>query len=537
MGDESPQYADQIIDDAVEDELIRQIGRDRLVDKAANHQLQSSDWTDGRTAPLPLIRDKLPASPYPMATLGPLEDAARAIQDMTQAPEALAAQSVLGVASLAFQGFADVQLHHDDKARAPLSLFLLTVCESGERKSACDKLAMQPVRAFEERLQGERQQDVLGFQNEHAVYAERRKQILKQLKTPQAAIEARRLLDELGPEPEPPLGASIVASDPTIEGIVKNLHGLRASLGLFSDEAGAFIGGHAMNKDNALKTAAKLSKFWDGTAIDRWRAEDGNSLYLGRRLSCHLMAQDIAAQGFLADPVMNGQGLLARFLIVQPTSKIGYRLKDEQEASSAPAHYRFHLKIMDALLADLPLAKDTKNQLEPRLLELSPDARTCLRDFARQVETDQRPEGVLEDYRAFASKSAEHAARLAGVLTLYENLSATQISEEMMRNAVELMQHYLKEAQRLTGGVGVAQEIVDAEKLRVWLIEKWPHEHISASDAIQKGPLKRGYSTKTIRHLLEVLAAHDWLVKQPQGALIDGAKRKEAWRVRRRKSK
>ena len=38
--------------------------------------------------------------------------------------------------------------------------------------------------------------------------------------------------------------------------------------------------------------------------------------------------------------------------------------------------------------------------------------------FARQVEKAQAPGGPFEDARAFASKTAEHAARIAAVLTI-----------------------------------------------------------------------------------------------------------------------
>ncbi|ACT59330.1 YfjI family protein [Hirschia baltica] len=514
------------------DEILNHALRVQAGDKTA---IQQTQWSHGEFPPSPLLREKPPAAPFPIDALGPLSDAARAIEDMTQAPSALAAQSVLGVASLAVQGFADVQLHHSGSARGPLNLFLLTICESGERKSGCDKLAMGPVRSFEAKLQSDRQSEMQSFQNQQAVFMERRKNILRNLKSTDAAVQAKRDLDALGPEPEPPLSPSIVASDPTIEGVIKNLHCMHPSLGLFSDEAGAFIGGYAMNKDNALKTAAKLSKFWDGAAIDRWRAEDGSSLFLGRRLCCHLMAQEIASASFLADPVMNGQGLLARFLIVQPASTIGFRLRDSFCASSVTALSRFHLRISDILHADLPLAENTRNQLEPRLLELSGDAKDRLKAFAQDIEKSQQPDGTLEGLRAFASKSAEHTARLAGIMTLYADLRSTSVEGPTMENAITLVRYYINEAERLTGGAGLTRDIINAEKLRLWLINKWPHDHVSATDALQRGPLKRGFSASDIRALLEVLQAHDWIVKENRGAIIDGQKRREAWRIRRAK--
>lgn len=60
----------------------------------------------------PLHREVPPPRPFPMQALGPLLQAAEAIQARTQVPPALAAQSVLAAATLAVQAHADVQLPH-----------------------------------------------------------------------------------------------------------------------------------------------------------------------------------------------------------------------------------------------------------------------------------------------------------------------------------------------------------------------------------------------------------------------------------------
>jgi hypothetical protein len=59
--------------------------------------------------PQPLIREMPEADPYPMEALGPLRSAAEAIADMTEAPDALCAASVLAAAALGSQGLRDVE--------------------------------------------------------------------------------------------------------------------------------------------------------------------------------------------------------------------------------------------------------------------------------------------------------------------------------------------------------------------------------------------------------------------------------------------
>jgi hypothetical protein len=70
----------------------------------------------------------------------------------------------------------------------------------------------------------------------------------------------------------------------------------RPSIGLFHDDGGEFIGGHAMNSDNKLKTASGLSKLWDEGVFDRVRAGDGASKHYGKRLAMHLMIQPLCFQ-------------------------------------------------------------------------------------------------------------------------------------------------------------------------------------------------------------------------------------------------
>ena len=109
-----------------------------------------ADGTTTATAPMeapqPLVREIAEPEPFPMSALGPLREAAEAARDCTQCPPALAAQSTLAVASLAAQGLHDVETL---SGQAVLSMFLMTVAKSGERKSSTDKLLMRPVAAFE----------------------------------------------------------------------------------------------------------------------------------------------------------------------------------------------------------------------------------------------------------------------------------------------------------------------------------------------------------------------------------------------------
>ena len=96
-------------------------------------------------------------------------------------------------------------------------------------------------------------------------------------------VGIKQALLELGPEPEPPLEGQFVTEEPTYEGIFKLLQYGQPSIGIFSAEGGRFIGGHAMSKENQLKTATGLSSLWDGSPMTRTRSGDGCKTLYGRR--------------------------------------------------------------------------------------------------------------------------------------------------------------------------------------------------------------------------------------------------------------
>ena len=91
-----------------------------------------------------------------------------------------------------------------------------------------------------------------------------------------------------------------LVGDPTYEGLVKAFIKGHPSVLILSDEAGVILGGYTFNKDNRIKTAAGLSKVWDGSPINRTRGGDGTQTLRGRRSALHLMVQPIVVEPLLS---------------------------------------------------------------------------------------------------------------------------------------------------------------------------------------------------------------------------------------------
>lgn len=478
--------------------------------------------------PQPLVREIAAGAAYPVNALGPLCPAVEAVQGITQAPVAIPAQSALAVASLAVQAFADVDTLGGPR---PVSLYALTIARSGERKSACDAPLISALREHEREQATAQSEEMKRWRNAHAVWESTHKKIVAELSTAKSKgkeAAAGADLDALGPEPEAPPSADRTVSEPTFEGLTKLFTTGQPSLGLFSDEGGQFLGGHAMSSDHRQKTLAALNDLWQGNPIRRTRAGDGHATLYGRRLAVHLMVQPVVARAFMSDPLAAGTGFLPRFLICEPPSTIGARMqanarRDDVSLSS------FTARLRGILGRPLPMDPETR-ELEPRTLQLAPEARELLVGFADAIEGEQAPGGDLAHIIGAASKAAEQAARIAGVLTLWRDLDAMQVAPGDMADAIALAQFYLSEASRLASAATVSVEIDRAESLRQWLFESWTEPEIMVRDVVRCGPNPLRESPKA-RAALGILEKHGWIIRLEPGTEVRGAARKEAWAI------
>ena len=478
--------------------------------------------------PQPLYRELPVGDPYPVDMLGPLAEVAKAVADVTQAPVGVAGQSALAAASLAVQAFGDVETL---AGHSPVSIFALTVAQSGERKSGCDKKLTGAIQEFERLEVDQYKIDYADFDAASKLWDAKQSRLIRDAAgTGDKAVSALADLEAQPPRPVAPLSPYRIAGDPTLEGLLKHLANAQPSAGIFSDEGGGFIGGYAMNSDNRLKTVAGLSKLWDGAPVNRTRAGDGVSTLYGRRVAAHLMLQPVAAAPLLSDPVANQQGFLARFLISMPPSTIGTRLRVGHDAASDTAIDRYSDRIASALRSEPVMREGTTNELAPRVIPLAAEARALLLKYHRETELAQAAGGELETVRPFASKSAEQACRIAGVLALYRGLSVSEVSLDDMASGVAIASHHLEEARRLSNTAEIAAETLLADRLREWLQTKWAEDFVTIKAVSNYGP-NQIRERKAAKKLIPILEDHGWLIAEPGGAVVKGEKARTAWRV------
>ena len=474
----------------------------------------------------PLFRSSPPPEPFPMMALGALRPAAEALHVITQAPEAMCAQSVLAAATLACQPHADVVL--PSGSTRPLTSFFVTIAESGERKSTVDRLALRPVIDLEEELRQRHDGERTAFAAERTAWEVARDEA-KKLGKKGGAKAVRDALLANGPEPRPPASPMLLIADPTPEGLTMHLADGKPWGGVFTAEGGALIGGHAFSDEARMRTGALFNALWDGDPIRRRRVGTGSSFLPGRRCAMHVMMQPVAADRLLCDKMLEGLGLLARMLIAAPQSTAGGRMFREPTTAAKLARADYAAR-MAALLRLEPVMDG--DALKPMTIAMHPDASALWVRFHDHVEAQLGDGGAYRSIRGFGAKMAEHAGRLAAVLAFFERGSTNSLVEidaTEMAGGIDLAQYYAGEMLRLIGGAEVAGELRTAQAVLDWLRAQ-PQRRFHLAELYQRGP-------SSIRNAaaagaaMAVLVDHGHARKLDGGAEIDGIRRRDAWEV------
>ncbi|WHS61135.1 YfjI family protein [Pseudomonas sp. G2-4] len=442
--------------------------------------------------PRPLIESNSLAQPYPVQALGGiLGPAVERMAEVIGVPQALAAQSVLAASALATQGHAGLQL---DGRNYPLSLYLITVAASGDRKTATDRFALLPARQWE-REQWQRYREQL------ARYRAAQRQA-QRINPADPDFKNDVLRDA---EPSAP---RLITTDPTIEALIKGLCHDLPSMGLFCDEGGQFLGSSTMSRDNRLKAVTTLSSLWDGSPIDRARSMAGESLRAyDRRVSLHLMLQPYLAMQLLSDPLLQGQGILGRCLMTWPTSLAGQRSYQAVDLSKDAALKRYHRRLSALFYQPWSLSADGALQLLP--LSLSPLARRRWIDLHDAIEAQMGEFGELASVRPSGSKAADNLLRVAGILAVVEESSVVEVDH--IQRASTLVGYYLTEIQRLTEREPVCRVKEEADRLLRWLqVKEW--KRFSIRDLNRNGPRFARKSSRHATKLLVELLDHQWLI-------------------------
>lgn len=312
-------------------------------------------------------------------------------------------------------------------------------------------------------------------------------------------------------KPQEPPRANITFSEPTAEGIWHHFTQGKPTAGLFSDEGISFFGGHGMTNDAKGRMIFMLSKFWDGDPITRTRGSQGESGTLaGRRLSTHLMVQPIVANQVLSDPLLQGQGFIARFLICNEKSIAGTRFLSGRDLTKGtnndPLIGRYWKHLSKLIERPLPMDFQT-GELELATMMLSGDAFNTWVALHDGIEKEISAGGTYEIIKTFACKAAEHAARIAAILAFVEQVQNPTVQH--VERAAKIISYYLHSILVYVQNAGQEENDLLAGDLLTWIINRGGK--ISSDEFKKITPVSIRHAKKAraiLKHLVEAGYLH-----------------------------
>ncbi len=461
---------------------------------AARAQSAPAADSAGWPEPQPLTA-RIRPEPYPADALPDgIRAAVQEVAAFVQAPFPLVASSALGALSLAAQARADVK--RADRLQGPSGLFMLTVADSGERKTTCDGFFTQAIRGYEAE-QAELAKPALKQHSAAiAAWTAEREGILSAIKDAgkksKPADKLRADLAELEHEkPEPPRVPRLVHGDATPEALTWDLATRWPSAGIVSSEAGAIFGSHGMGRESIMRNLGILNQLWDGVPQHFARRTSESYTVRGARLTVALQVQEATLREFFgrSGALVRGSGFLARFLVAWPESTQGQRPFAEAPASW-PALAAFNRRIA-AILAE-PLAIDDDGVLTPPVVGFTAEARRDWIAFHDAVESELGDGGELQDVRDVASKTADNAARLAALFHAFAG-GAGAIGGDALAGARRIVAWHLNEARRFFGELALPSELADAARLDAWVIGQCRRDgvqEVGRREAQRRGPVR-----------------------------------------------
>lgn len=463
-----------------------------IENNAPARDTEGNDWPE----PQPMAA-KVEALPYPIDALPTTVRAAvEEVAGYVKAPLAMVASSALAAMSVAIQAHVDVK--RAEKLLGPTGLFLLTIADSGERKSSCDDYFTKPIHDYEAAEAKAGKAILKDYKVKYEAWETKigglKDQLRQRAKSGKPTHDVEAALRELEHEkPESVRLPRLLYTDATPEALGYGLAKQWPSGAVISSEAGIVLGSHGMGKDSAMRNMGLMNQLWDGKSLKIERRSTESYTVRGARLTMALQVQELTLREFLArtGSLARGTGFFARFLLAVPESTQGFRFFSEAPVNW-PHLMAFHQRITAILQQPVPM--DDEGALTPPQLPLTTEAKASWVVFHNAIESELHNGGALYAVRDIASKSADNAARLAALFHIFEG-GGGAIGAAALEGACRLAVWHLNEARRFFGELALPAELANAARLDTWLIAHCQRErtHFVGKNHIrQYGPLRDG---------------------------------------------
>ncbi|WP_440454956.1 DUF3987 domain-containing protein [Psychrobacter sp. ASPA161_9] len=466
--------------------------------------LQADAWDE----PESLSNDPSKPTPYPInAFTGLLRRVIEAVAYYAQVPLAMAGQCVLGALAHMGQRFIDAPMGH---GHMPASLILITEGESGSGKTQAMGLTHFKIKEYERQQYASYLDDIAAWESE------------------KAGLKGKELASFLDENPKP-YNPKNLFDDATIEPILDRfISGDMSNASWTTDEAGQFFNGHTMTGDTAGSALSAITKLYSDGEVSRLRSQ--KSAYAtpqtdahGVRMTLLLQGQRVVLEQALTDPLMNGQGFLARALIACPEDLRGQRTWDDEQRRNESPYDNPHLveywlrcqTLLDPLPTNLP--NDSIGNPHRIKMQWTDGAEQIFYKHMQAIENRQAQGQTFEYLKAYASRMAENASRIASLTAFFEERKI--ITADDITRAFMLVEYSTAERLRYLDAAPTGEQNY-SEKLSIWLVDKAkgknPHK-LGRTYIANNAPNPMRKNTKLLQNELDKLESAKHIRQEMEG--------------------
>lgn len=403
---------------------------------------------------VPTNLDGFPLDALPQA----LHDSIAEVHAKTQAPIPMIVASALGALSLALQGCLNVKspLGH----LTPTSLYFVTLADSAQQKTECDRYFMHGIHDVHHRLHAEDKITCDQYVKAQTAWKKSRQNekhqraayLINDPCTPEMVVQ----------KPVRPPQINMIASDINPAAIRKNIQERCPFSSLLSNNADMVF------KSKSTSGFTLFNTLWGGRCAED--APKSRTAVKDARFTLSLTIKPDTLVDFLKVGLgeEHPNELLARSLVCWPT-QVPKRL-----ASTGEVHAESAVQHLQSQLADcIEESWQRFQKIQPLDTAVCTDlAASEWQDFIHVTEHASAPGSEFHGIAAAVAKSGDNALRLAALFSQFQ-ADPRLIEASTMRQAVRVMTWYLREYKRLFGWKTVLTNTgLDMHRMREHLRQK-----------------------------------------------------------------
>lgn len=358
------------------------------------------------------------------------------ICDLAQCHKDMVEVSTLGMLSLAIQDFITVE--KPGIGVGPVSLFVINVADSGERKSTLLRILLTPFRAAEAIYDDEHEKKAaFEYEVKRKIWAKKAKEIDRRLTI---AINNNEDLKALEPEllknesmkPVPTIRKRWIYSKATTQAIFENFKSGNKSIGLIdSDASGVLLG-------KTFSDPSLFNVLWDGDAIEFDKLGKESMVLSDSRLSICFGVQKQFFKEFCEknNSKARNVGFIARALLAVPPSIKGEEFLLSGGMLEHEQYENYKLQIQEILL------RDKLNVDSTGVMTFDDVSQSVLQSFKSEMILKSVHGREVRYTTEFISRAVDMVSRIAAVRSFYHT-AGFKILVDDLHYAIDLFRRQI----------------------------------------------------------------------------------------------